>query len=125
MSHVLKPYLAINILGQGFIVQNARCVEYTPKVEDASLFSSEQLAHQVIDAYDYKVGEFVLEPVNVLVLHGAKEEAKQRLFLTLSADGHKTEVFAVLLNGSIKDAAGAAHNAASLLRILFAGESNG
>lgn len=123
MSHILKSYLAINVFGQGYVVQNARCVEYTPKIEDASMFSSEQLANQVIDSYDYAVGEYVFEPVNVLVLHKAKEVANQRLFLTLSADGHTSEVFAVLLSGSVKEASQAAHNAASLLRILFAGET--
>jgi hypothetical protein len=116
----LRKFLAINIIGQGYILQNERCVEYTPKLEDASLFSSKVLAGQVIESYDYKDDEFKFEEVNVLALHGNDEATASKLFLTLSLHGHKTEAFAVLLSGTASEAIADAHNAASVLKVLFA-----
>lgn len=116
----VRKFLAIYIKAEGYIVQNERCVEYTAKLEDASLFSSKTLANQVIDSYDFKDDEFQFEEVNVVALHKGDEAPTARLFLTLSLNGNNTESFAVLLSGTASEAVADAKNAAAMLKVLFA-----
>ena len=116
----LRKFLAIHVKAEGYIVQNDRCVEYTAKLEEASLFSSKVLAKQVTETYDYKEGEFQFEEVNVVTLHEGDEAPTARLFLTLSLNGNNTETFAVLLPGTTSEVVADAKNAASLLKVLFA-----